>query len=102
MNQNPPGAMARHDVNGSADAILDAIQQAVIATDLNGDITYWNRFAQALYGWKAEEVLGRNILDVTPTDVSRQTALEILDRLVKGETWAGEFWVRDKAGQAFL
>jgi PAS domain S-box-containing protein len=89
-------------VRSDAAIILAAIHQAVIATDLSGRITYWNPFAEALYGWSAAETVGRNILDVTPTEVSRETAGAILQRLKLGETWAGEFWVRDKAGRPFL
>ena len=40
--------------------LLDAVGQAVIVTDLQGAISYWNRFAEELYGWPAQEVLGRS------------------------------------------
>src|SRR5215212_9871239 len=33
--------------------LLDTVEQAVIATDLEGHITYWNHFAERLYGWPA-------------------------------------------------
>ena len=38
-------------------SLLDAVGQAVIATTLDGRITYWNRSAETLYGWTAEEAL---------------------------------------------
>ena len=47
--------------------LLDAVGEAVIATDLAGRITHWNPSAERLYGWPAGEVLGRDILDVTPS-----------------------------------
>jgi PAS domain S-box-containing protein len=31
--------------------LLDTVEQAVIATDTQGTITYWNSFAEKLYGW---------------------------------------------------
>jgi PAS domain S-box-containing protein len=37
-------------------ALLDAVEQAVIATDLSGHVIYWNAFAERLYGWSAAEV----------------------------------------------
>ncbi len=46
--------------------LLDAVEQAIIVTDLDGTITYWNRYAERLYGWLASEVVDRNILDITP------------------------------------
>ena len=44
--------------------LLDAVEQSVIATDREGRILYWNRFAEELYGWGAEEAVGRNIADL--------------------------------------
>ena len=40
--------------------LLSQVRNAVVASDLTGIITYWNNFAEALYQWKAEEVLGKN------------------------------------------
>ncbi|MCU1229797.1 MAG: putative sensor hybrid histidine kinase [Acidobacteria bacterium] len=45
--------------------LLDAVPQAIIATDPSGVITYWNGGAERLYGWKREEVVGRQLSDVT-------------------------------------
>jgi adenylate cyclase len=52
--------------------LLDMVEEAVIATDLEGRITYWNRYAERLYGWREEEVLGQSVVEVTPADASRQ------------------------------
>jgi PAS domain S-box-containing protein len=81
--------------------LLNVVGQAVMATDLSGTITYWNRFAETLYGWPATEAVGRNILDVTPTEQSREQAIPIMARLRAGESWSGEFWVRRRDGTAF-
>lgn len=81
--------------------LLAVVDQAVIATDLEGVIIYWNRFAESLYGWSAAEVLGRNIADIIPSNLSQQEAIEILSRLKRGESWSGEFVVRRRDGTAF-
>ncbi|MEM9266743.1 MAG: PAS domain S-box protein [Cyanobacteria bacterium P01_F01_bin.13] len=81
--------------------LLDAVAQAVIATDLEGHILYWNHFAETLYGWSAAEVLGRSILDVTPADTTREQAVEIMTVLRRGEQWSGEFLVQRKDGTSF-
>src|SRR5687767_549588 len=101
--QRPAGRMLSRPtpVAGAADSndstvrlqtlLLDAVGQAVIATDVEGRITYWNRCAEAMYGWSASEAIGRNVLDVTATDASLAQAEEIMARLRRGECWSGEF-----------
>ena len=44
--------------------LLEAVEQAVVATDPQARILYWNHGAERLYGWSAEEVLGRNAAEV--------------------------------------
>jgi len=44
--------------------LLDTVAQAVVAIDLQGKITYWNRFAETLYGWSSEEVVGRSAREI--------------------------------------
>ena len=81
--------------------LLDTVEQAVIATDTAGRITYWNSFAEKLYGWSAAEAVGRNIVEVTPTEESRAQSLDIMTRLAAGESWSGEFQVRRRDGTRF-
>jgi PAS domain S-box-containing protein len=45
--------------------LLDAIGQAIIATDLPGRSIYWNQAAEELYGWTTGEVMGLPIVEVT-------------------------------------
>lgn len=81
--------------------ILSSIGDAVIATDSKGVITYWGASAEKLYKWKQAEVLGKNILDVTPTNTSREKAGKIMESLLLGKSWMGEFLVKDKTGREF-
>ena len=81
--------------------LLSAVEQAVIATDLEGTIVFWNSFAEQLYGWSAAEALGANLLDITPADVMLEQAAEVMSRLRAGESWSGEFLVRRKNGAVF-
>ena len=97
MAQRDPAESLRR----SRAELLDSLEQAVIATDLDGTITYWNPFAERVYGWTAAEVLGRNIEDVTPSDLSREQASDIMERLRSGTSWAGEFEVRRRDGSRF-
>ena len=81
--------------------LLDAVGQAIIATDLQGKIVYWNRAAEKLYGWSTEEVTGRPIVEVTPSEAFLERADEIMSELMAGRSWSGEFVVRRKDGSTF-
>jgi two-component system CheB/CheR fusion protein len=81
--------------------LLSAVEQAVIATDLNGTVLYWNLFAEHLYGWSAAEALGANILEIIPAAETREQAAEILAELKQGKSWSGEFLARRKDGSVF-
>jgi len=81
--------------------LIDSVGDAVIATDKDGRIIYWNRSAEKLYKWKAEKVIGKNIVDVTPTKTSKKQADELIKTLINGDTWQGEFEVQDKNGRIF-
>ncbi len=81
--------------------LLNVVNQAVIATDLNGTISYWNRFAEEVYGWSQEDVLGKNILDLGPSETSREQASEIIDLLRRGQSWSGEILQTHRDGSVF-
>lgn len=81
--------------------LLSMIGQAAIATNLDGIVNYWNKAAENIYGWKKEEVLGMNILDLTPNEVNKQEAIQIMELLHKGQTWSGQFNVQKKNGTSF-
>jgi PAS domain S-box-containing protein len=97
-NEIPPEVS---DAIGRHAALFDTPWQAVIGTTLGGEIAYWNEAAERIYGWTREEVLGRNIVAVTPTDLSRAQAEAIMARLRAGRTWSGEFLVQGRDGREF-
>lgn len=81
--------------------LLDAVEQAVIAIDLDGKVTYWSRFAEQLYGWTAQEAAGRSVLDLIVPSEGRQTAAAIMASLAGGRSWSGETILMSKNGEAF-
>lgn len=85
----------------TAEEILDSVGQAVVVTDLTGRITSWNRAAAALYGWTAEEAIGRQIVDMVVSPSEQGTAEEIRQTLLSGGTWTGGFPMRRKDGSDF-
>ncbi|WP_158220860.1 PAS domain-containing protein, partial [Kineosporia sp. R_H_3] len=80
---------------------MDAVEQAVIATDLHGRVLFWSRFAERLYGWSSHEVIGRPITQVVATGASARQAEEIMAALARGDRWQGEFEVTRKDGSTF-
>jgi PAS domain S-box-containing protein len=81
--------------------LLNTVEQAVIATDLEGTITYWNAFAEQLYGWSATEAIGANILTLVVAMISKTLAEEIFSRLKNGGSWSGELLLRKRSGEVF-
>jgi PAS domain S-box-containing protein len=53
-------------------SILQHVNEAVIATDNQFIIQSWNPAAERIYGWRADEVIGRNFGDVVKTEYSSQ------------------------------
>jgi diguanylate cyclase (GGDEF)-like protein/PAS domain S-box-containing protein len=51
-------------VNEAANLTLDSIAEAVLRTDLRGNVIFLNRMAEKLTGWSREEALGRPVADV--------------------------------------
>jgi PAS domain S-box-containing protein len=81
-------------------ALLDQVHSAIIATNMAGIITYWSAFAEQLYGWQSDEVLGKNILEITPAHAEADAAAILAQIAVHG-SWAGEFEVKRKDGSIF-
>ncbi len=81
--------------------LLNAVQQAVVATDPDGLVIFWNKFAELLYGWSAHEAVGKTIEELTPSPFLREHGSRILERGAAGEAWTGEFLVQGKTGKAF-
>lgn len=82
-------------------SILDQVRNAVVRTDLDGAITYWNRAAETVFGWRADEVLGRKVLEITPAAEEHPRAGSILRHMQEGGAWEGEFLCRRKDGSTF-
>jgi PAS domain S-box-containing protein len=65
-------------------AIVESSEDAIVAKDLNGVITSWNRGAERLFGYTAEEALGQPITIVIPADRLDEEP-QILARIRRGE-----------------
>jgi PAS domain S-box-containing protein len=67
--------------------LLDEASDAILVRDLDHRVTYWNRSAERIYGYRAHEVLGRSIRELLYRDADTfERATQIL--LANGE-WSG-------------
>ena len=66
-------------------SIIDSSEDAILSKDLNGIITSWNRGAERIYGYTAEEAIGKHISLLTPADLGVETS-EILRKIDRGES----------------
>jgi PAS domain S-box-containing protein len=65
-------------------AVVDSSDDAIITKDLSSTITSWNKGAERLFGYKAEEVIGRPIWLLFPPDRIAEEA-QILESIKRGE-----------------
>ncbi len=66
-------------------AILESSSDAMIGKRLDGVITSWNAGAERMYGYLADEIVGRNVAILVPGDRPDEVP-EILRRIAGGRT----------------
>jgi two-component system, chemotaxis family, CheB/CheR fusion protein len=72
------------EMRGRLSAIVQSAEDAIISKDLNGIITTWNVGAEEIFGYKAEEVIGKNISFLIPPGHVDEVP-EILKNITHGE-----------------
>lgn len=77
-------------------SLLDRAQDAIIVRDLQHKILFWNKSAERLYGWTAQEALNRSIADLLYDD--KLPFLLATERAVQLDEWTGEIEQRRKDG----
>ncbi|NBB86902.1 MAG: response regulator [Bacteroidetes bacterium] len=83
-------------------ALLDKARDAIIATDLDGRVVYWNKSAQRLTGYAASEMIGEVAHDLLCTDESGQTVEEARRVVREKDEWTGELKQRTKEGEEII
>ena len=81
-------------------SLLDKARDAILVRDFDHRITYWNKSAERLYGWTAEEVMGRNSLELLQHDP--RLFEKASEAVIKFGEWTGELLHTNKAGGQIL
>jgi PAS domain S-box-containing protein len=77
--------------------LLNLTHDAIFVRDMDGVITYWNRGAEALYGWTAEQAKGKLARELLKT-VSSVPRDRIMAELLSNGRWEGELQRTKKDG----
>src|SRR5829696_269470 len=70
-------------------ALLDQAQDAILVRDLDQNILFWNKGAEKIYGWTAEEVVGKNISELYGKEHSAQFK-QAREAVIQNGKWQGE------------
>ncbi|MEN3363238.1 MAG: hypothetical protein V7606_512, partial [Burkholderiales bacterium] len=81
-------------------SLLDKATDAIVVRGLDGRIQFWNKGAERLYGWTAEEVAGRPIEELLYDDPADYR--EAMRRVVERGDWSGEIAERCKDGAKLI
>jgi PAS domain S-box-containing protein len=65
-------------------AIVESSDDAILARDLDGIITDWNNGAERLFGYKAEEMIGKSVSLLTPPDRAHEIT-EIKGKIMQAD-----------------
>jgi PAS domain S-box-containing protein len=78
-------------------SLLDKARDAIIVSDLEHRISYWNKSASRLYDWSAEEAIGRSMPELICKDITVYS--RAFAELMKSGEWVGELQQTTKDGR---
>lgn len=64
--------------------VVESSDDAIITKSLDGTIDSWNKGAEQMYGYSADEVLGKNISILAPPELKKE-AFELIEKIKQGE-----------------
>ena len=80
--------------------LLDSVRESVVASDLEGRILYWGLGAEKLYGYAAEEAMGKSYWDLAGAVAPPDQQAFRRELLEKG-SWSGEHVQKNRRGETF-
>ncbi|AJT62148.1 SpoIIE family protein phosphatase [Streptomyces chattanoogensis] len=99
----PEGAAPARAGTSRPGGLLDVLGVAAVMLDADGRITLWSPQAEDLFGWTAEEALGRLAAQLLVDPQHFDLVLGLFSEVMaSGESWAGVFPVMHKDGTTRL
>ena len=81
--------------------LLDLTHDTIFVRDMNDVITYWNRGAEALYGWGRDQAIGKVTHQLLQTSFPAPFE-EITAELLRSDRWEGEIGHAKQDGQRLV
>jgi PAS domain S-box-containing protein len=82
-------------------ALLDLAHDAIFVKDWEGQIKFWNKGAEVLYGWASAETAGKTMAELFPADDSSLLTQAGHGLVQKGE-WSGELYRQTRGGRKVI
>lgn len=79
-------------------SLLENVSDAVISTDMELRIISWNHGAERMYGWQAEEVIGKLMPDVLQTQITAEERAVSLRNVIEHGAWESEIVQLHRSG----
>ncbi|WP_414548277.1 PAS domain S-box protein [Anabaena sp. CCY 0017] len=86
---------------GEQAALLNIATDAILVRDFDSKILFWNHGAERMYGWQAEEALGKDPLQLCCQNKSPQLQAALKTVMASG-SWQGELCKRTKSGKEIV
>ncbi len=80
--------------------LLDSVSDSVVATDLDGRVTFWGRGAETLYGYSSDQAMGELITFIVPPG-SESDERERMQAVHEQGYWKGQYLQRRRDGSTF-
>lgn len=79
--------------------LLDTARDAILAYDLDGEIVYWNKGAERLTGWSANDILGERAHACLYDPDQEDKLQQCHDTMMEQGEWVGELRMRTADGE---
>jgi PAS domain S-box-containing protein len=83
-------------------SIFDQVSDAIIITDLEGKIVFWNKQTTVLTQVSEKDALDKSIFDVVVPKIRAERGMEIVDEFNATGHWKGEITFQRKDGSTFI